>query len=193
MSNRKNTSQEWQPEIDASYESRVTALQQMEHRPTAVVPVQRMTEADREELGLSRPGRNTFVPAPQNTMPTLPAQASTAHIIDVQPSATQHVEVRTSFTDRATGFLIFNVPLFVVLGVLTAAVVIQLGDYPVLSFAAFITFWLTFAVCWLASFIHTLNMSAEGVARYEAKRKWDVIAREQAERWNHYNRQLGGK
>ena len=50
---------------------------------------------------------------------------------------------------------------------------------------------MTFVGAWLATYIYTLAISAEGIAMFEAKSKWDVIKREQQERWNYYNKQDG--
>jgi fatty acid desaturase len=115
------------------------------------------------------------------------------HTIDVQPSATQHIEMKTSAVDRSKGFLIATVPLFAAFAVGAVLIAYIAFDVPVLSVAALTIFWLTFVLAWAASYIYTLAISAEGIARYESKRKWDVVEREQTERWNYYNKQIGGE
>lgn len=111
------------------------------------------------------------------------------HVIDVQPSAKHYVEMRTSAKDRAQGFLIANVPLFAGLALGMVLIAVFFFEVPFLSLPALVIFWLTFVAAWLISYIYTLAVSAEGIAMYEARQKWNVIKREQQERWNYYKNQ----
>lgn len=113
------------------------------------------------------------------------------HAINVQPSATQHIEMRTSAVDRSKGFLIATVPLFAAFAVAAVLIAYVAFEVPVLSVAALTIFWLTFVGAWVTSYLYTLAISAEGIARFEAGRKWRVIEREQTERWNYYRNQDG--
>ncbi len=113
------------------------------------------------------------------------------HTIDVQPSATHYVEMKTSAVDRSKGFLLATVPLFAGLALGLVLISVFFFAVPFLSLTALVIFWLSFVGAWLISYLYTLAVSAEGIALFEARSKWDVIKREQAERWNYYNQQDG--
>lgn len=148
-----------------------------------------VTIAEQEAMGLRRIQRPAnYVPATTRSA-ELPAMTATTYTIDAHPSAQLGSITHTSAVDRAKGYTIIQAPLAAIMAVLVLAVVKSLADFPLLSFAAFLTFWISFAVVWLVGWGLTLLLSAEGVAFYESKRKWDVVQREQDERWNHYNRQ----
>lgn len=120
----------------------------------------------------------------------LPVQ-DTSHTLNVPMQATQHIEMKTSAVDRSKGFLIANVPLF---GAFALAVWLLSGlitSTPLFSFLGFCILWLSFVLAWLASYVYTLRVSAEGIAMYEAKSKWGVIREEQRRRWEHYDRLTG--
>lgn len=139
------------------------------------------------EQGLVRRRSNFTAPAPQPVVRKLDtALQQTAHVIDVPPTATQHVEMKTSAVDRALGFLIANVPLFGAFALVVVLAAINLHGSPLLSWFAFNWFWTTFTSTWLISYVVTLAISAEGVAWMEAHRKWRILEREQRNRWEHY-------
>lgn len=143
-----------------------------------------------------RKAYDSFVPAireqPRRAHIEIMPRYEVEHRIDAPLSATQHVEMRTSATDRAKGFLIASTPLYgaFALGVVLLAVLF--ADVPFWSFWSFATFWLSFVAAWLWGYKETLEKSAEGISHYEARRKWDVIAEEQRRRWEHYERQSRG-
>lgn len=114
-----------------------------------------------------------------------PASTNYGVSLDIVPSAQQIVEVRTSGVDRAKGFQIAIVPLAMTLGLLIVFVSLAFEN-ELFSLVSLLLFWCTFALCWLIGWIATLLLSAEGVAFYEAHRKWRVVEREQEERWAHY-------
>lgn len=109
-----------------------------------------------------------------------------SHTLDVAPSATHYVEMKTSAVDRSKGFLIATVPLFgaFALGVLLVAVFFW--SVPLFSLPALVVFWLSFVAAWLFAYLWMLLVSAEGIALFEAWSKWNVIKREQSERWDYY-------
>ena len=147
------------------------------------------TLAEQDEMS-GRPRRQTsYVPAMPARRAELPAQSATTYTIDAHPSAQLGSITHTSAVDRAKGYTIIQAPLAAIMAVLVLAVAKSLAGFPLLSFAAFLVFWCSFAVVWLVGWGLTLLLSAEGVAFYESKRKWDVVAREQDERWGHYSRQ----
>lgn len=146
-----------------------------------------------ETIRIERP--HNFVPAlyeePRRELPSYAPKHEVMHTIDVPVNATQHIEMRTSAVDRSKGFLIGTVPLYgaFALGVLFMAV--QFANVPLWSFSGLMIFWLSFVLAWLWGYRETLIRSAEGIAHYEAKRKWDVVAEEQRRRWEHYDRLTG--
>jgi hypothetical protein len=115
-----------------------------------------------------------------------------SHTIDVRPNALSSIDMQTSAVDRAKGFLISTVPLFVGLATLSTLAAAYLFELPILCFATTVIFWLTFIGAWLAAYVYTLRVSAEGIALFEARSKWDVIKKEQEERWAYIHR-LEGK
>lgn len=152
-----------------------------------------VTVDEQESMGLRRLQRPAnYVPPMPARRAELPAMTSTTYQIDAQPSAQLGSITHTSAVDRAKGYTIIQAPLAAIMAVLVLAVAKSLADFPLLSFAAFLTFWVSFALVWLAGWGLTLLLSAEGVAFYEARRKWNVVEREQSERWGHYNRQYEG-
>ncbi len=153
---------------------------------------EKVTLQEQKQMGL-RPQRANYIPAkvgevlpPERSIPA--ALSSIEHTINVPATATQHIEVRTNSVDRAKGFLIAGVPLYVAYGVGMLILAVALFDTPVFSFVGFVIFWLSFVGAWAWGYFQTLRMSAEGVSLYEAKRKWDVVDREQKERWGYYKR-----
>lgn len=111
-----------------------------------------------------------------------------SHRIDAPLSATQHIEIRTSSVDRAKGFLIATVPLYAAFAIAVLALSVKFADVPILSFWSFTIFWLSFVLAWLAGYWVTLEKSAEGIAHFEARKKWKIIEREQEKRWDYYDR-----
>ena len=115
----------------------------------------------------------------------------TSHIIDVAPSAVHHVEMKTSARDRAEGFLLATVPLFAGLALGMVLISVFFFGVPFMSLTALVIFWLSFVAAWLLAYVYTLAVSAEGIAMFEARQKWNIIKREQEERWRYY-RQWNG-
>ena len=152
-----------------------------------------ISRSEQEQAGLVRrnytPAEITSV-AKRGPVQVIPVQ-DTRHSIDVAPQATQHIELRTSAVDRAKGFLLASVPLYAAFATAVVAVVIIGWSVPVFSLAAFVIFWVSFVMAWGVGYLYTLHVSAEGVSMYEARRKWNVIEREQNRRWDYYERQIG--
>ncbi len=152
----------------------------------------RVSYQEQIERGLvTRPKRDNFVRSEQ-AAPIVRRMApgelnSVQHTLDVPSAATMHVEMRTSAVDRSKGFLLATVPLFAAFAVGAVLIAYLAFNVPVLSVTALTVFWITFVVAWLASYVYTLAVSTEGVALFEARSKWDVVKREQAERWKYYH------
>jgi hypothetical protein len=149
-----------------------------------------------------RPPESIHVEMPKNYVPALPAVISrpaqllpvqdTSHTLNVPMQSTQHIEMKTSAVDRSKGFLIANVPLFGAFAVGVWLLSGWVASYPLFSFMGLIILWSSFVLAWLASYWYTLRVSAEGIAMFEARAKWDVVKREQQYRWNHYDQITGG-
>lgn len=151
-----------------------------------------VTIDEQEAMGLRRPRRDMVLPEPTQApvvrrMPTEINQ--TSHVIDVAPSAQHIVTMKTSAKDRAEGFLIATVPLFAGLALGMVLISVFFFGVPFLSLPALVIFWISFVAAWLLAYVYTLAVSAEGIAMFEARQKWNVIKREQQERWAYYKNQ----
>lgn len=147
-----------------------------------------ITREQQEQMGLLRSQQNNFVPAVQSRS-QLPPQTGQSWQMDVTPSAQQQVIVRTSAVDRAKGYTITLIPLSAALAVLAVIVRVTLLSHPLLTLGTLFVFWLIFVLAWLVGWVVTLVMTPEFVSLYEAKRKWNVIEREQENRWAYYRGQ----
>lgn len=157
-------------------------------------PARTVTSAEQRQTGMVK--RTNYVPAEVTAIArrgpaqVLPVQ-DTSHTLNVPLQSTQHIDMRTSAVDRSKGFLIANVPLF---GAFALGVWLLSGlvtTTPLFSFLGLCVLWSSFVLAWLASYYYTLRVSAEGIAMYEARRKWDIIEREQDRRWDHYDQLRG--
>lgn len=152
-----------------------------------------VTIDEQEAMGLRRPRREMVQPAPVQqpiVRRMTPAELNQVqHVIDVQPSAQHIVEMKTSARDRAEGFLIATVPLFAGLALGMVLISVFFFGVPFMSLTALVIFWLSFVAAWLIAYVYTLAVSAEGIAMFEARQKWNVIKREQEERWSYYKNQ----
>jgi hypothetical protein len=147
-----------------------------------------ITIEQQEGMGLRRPSQK-FVPAgplARRPVPAMPGAVSTQ--IDVTPTATTHIDVRTSEVDRAKGFLLRSVPLYGAFALLVLLVTVFFSGVPFLSLSALTIFWLSFVAAWLLAYCYDLSRSPSGIAHMEATRKWNLIEREHDRRWQHYER-----
>ncbi len=153
-----------------------------------------ITVEQQRAQGLLRQQRG-FVPSTplaRREAPPMPVNSQVTHVIDAAPVATQHVEMRTSAVDRAKGFLIASVPLYAGFALVVVLVCVFFAGVPLLSLPTLLIFWLSFVAAWVVGYTYTLSVSAEGVAHFEARSKWDVIKEEQRRRWAHYERLIEG-
>lgn len=112
--------------------------------------------------------------------------------LEVTPSAQQAVVMHTSAVDRSKGFQITITPIAVVVAVL--AVIVSLAfNNEFFTFLSLLIFWVTFCAVYVAGWALTALVTPEFVSWYEARRKWNIVEREQRERWDHYKRQAGGE
>lgn len=151
--------------------------------------VTRQEQRDMELLPAARSG-NFVAPEPVRYPGRLDIAPAHEVRMDVQHPATQEVIVHTSATDRARGFQMIITPISLVVALL--AVLVSLAfENEFLSFASLLIFWLTFAVIYVFGWALTATATPEFVSWYSARRQWDVIEREQSERWEHYRWQTG--
>lgn len=143
-----------------------------------------------EHKGASRFVAPEPAPASIRRIEVLPPE-TVQHTLDVPLGSTQHIEVKTSATDRAWGYLISNVPMLAAFALGVVVLRATAFQAPLWTLATFGWFWSTFVLAWLGSYVVTLALSAEGVAFYESHQKWLVVKREQRERWAHYKRLNG--
>jgi hypothetical protein len=104
-------------------------------------------------------------PSPQELMP--------------QPSVTQVVEVRTSYVDRAKGFLIQTLSLSVVVGILAIIAAVALFGQPFLTFWTFVYFFTGFAAVWLVAYWYDKRTSPDGIAFFQQMTIRQLLYREQ--------------
>lgn len=143
-----------------------------------------ITLEEQERMGL-RTQRQHFVPvvARREPAPAAPINAAITHTIDAAPSATQHIELRTSAVDRALGFMIATAPLAAGFAVVVVGICVLGFGVPLLSLPTLIITFTVFAIVWTIAYLYTLSISAEGVSLYEAQEKWGVVRTEQMLRW----------
>lgn len=135
--------------------------------------------------------QKNYVPAlPQKPTMNMPINGEIVHTIDAAPLATQHVEVKTSGIDRALGFLIASLPLYSAFALTVVLVCVFFAGVPFMSLATLLIALLAFVAAWIIGWGWTLQHSAEGIALFEAKAKWTVIAIEQQKRWQHWERMI---
>lgn len=130
-----------------------------------------------------------FVPASPRPVKVEVMPAHETHMI-VEHPAKQEVIVTTNATDRAKGFQLMITPISLVVAVL-AVLVSLLFENQFLSFASLLVFWLTFCVVYVSGWVLTALATPEFVSWYSARRQWDIIEREQQERWSYYRWQTG--
>lgn len=110
--------------------------------------------------------------------------------VNVDHTAKQEVIVTTNAVDRSKGFQLMITPIALVVAVL-AVLVSLLFESEFLSFASLLIFWLTFCAVYVGGWVMTALATPEAVSLYSAKRQWDIVEREQKERWSHYRWQSG--
>lgn len=155
----------------------------------------RVTVEEQINLGVLRTSNPKYVPAVVESTavahrPAVEVMPHNNFDMAVTPTATSHVDMRTSAKDRAQGFIIASMPRTFAFSLAVTLAAITLGG--VTLGVAFVILFGVFSIVEIASYIYTLAISAEGTANYEARQKWAIIREEQRERWNHYNRLNGG-
>jgi len=144
---------------------------------------QLVTLAEQERMGLRRPQPANFVPAlrePERPrIEILPAEPIQ---FDVTQSATQHLELRTSATDRAKGFSVVTGQLSGMLGILAVIAAVAGWGHPLASLFTLGAFFSAYCLTWCAAWVIYNLFSVEGVSLIESLLKWKFLFREQAYR-----------
>lgn len=140
---------------------------------------------------------NFIAPAPQQQpvriADWLPPEPMSLGAVDVTPAAQTVIQQKDTELTRAQATVVFSLPLAIGLGVVTTAAVLTLTATPILSAITLITFFLVFAVVWLASFIYHVSRSPAGSSYLHTRQMWRVIENEQKHRhaayWHAIDRQ----
>ena len=150
-----------------SYAERGTAQPQPDYAP--------VTSLDR---------RQTFVPAAP--VQPLPAQPAPLDGFNVPSPAQSMVELRTSYTDRAKGFVWAITPVAAVTGVLSCVAGVTLFAVPLLSWAILQVFLAFFCVTWIIGYGLHLLMSPDGALFLNTWFLWRTVRHEQKDRHLRY-------
>jgi len=147
-----------------SYAERGTAQPQPEYTPVT---------------SLAR--RETFVPA-------APVQPLPAPLdgFNVPSPAQAMVELRTSYTDRAKGFVWAITPVAIITGVLSCVAGVALFSVPLLSWTILQVFLAFFCVTWIIGYGLHLLMSPDGALVLNTVFLWRTVQREQEDRHRRY-------
>ena len=133
--------------------------------------------------------RQTFVPAAP--VSPLPAQPAPLDGFNVPSPATSNVELRTSYEDRARGFVWAITPVAAVTGVLSCVAGVALFSVPLLSWALLQTFLAFFCLTWIIGYGLHLLMSPDGALVMNTWLLWRTVRREQEDRharyWTQYH------
>lgn len=165
-----------------------------------------MSKPTQAKVRRVRPGEWTEVTQPPATLPTtkryvpevrrhtvnLPAPTTDGYAVQMPPRATQHIEVKTSMTDRAVGHTIATVPMLAILAILAPVIKGAVLAAPITALGALTLWFMTFAALWAGSWVLSLLMSAEGIGLIDTLLGWRLLYREQDRRWRHYDRLIEG-
>ena len=147
-----------------------------------------------EQLPARRPTGPRFV-APEAVQPIRAYQLPTVdepEYTQLAPHAPAQAEVllRTTYKDRADGFIRAVTPLASVTGAITLVAAVTLFATPLLSFAALLWFFTGFALVWLVAYLAHLFVSPDGSTWLHTLMLWRVVQREQRFRherfWTQY-------
>lgn len=143
--------------------------------------------------GRGAPTRPNFVePAPIQPWRGQTIIEQPADYSQLAPSAPALADVtlRTTYSDRADGFIRATTPLAVVTGLITLVAAVGLFSVPLLSFAALLWLFSGFAVTWLIAYVSHLFISPDGSTWWHTIMLWRIVEREQRFRherfWTQY-------
>lgn len=139
-----------------------------------------------------RPVRDTFVspaaPAPiVRRVEVLPPEAH--EVMPALPVQTVQ-KLTTSAVDRAKGFTIVSIPLAAMAGFVAFLVAVGLFSVPVLSGAALVILFGTFAGVWLIAWIWHQSASPDGVTLWQVILHYRLLRYEQRARLERMRKEL---
>lgn len=107
------------------------------------------------------------------------------------------IELRTTYADRSRGFLLSTLPLASVAGLVALIMGVGLAGVPLLSGAALLCFWLSFALAYLIAYLAHLFLSPDGAAFLSVWGIYQLAVREQRHRhevhWQRYEDERGNR
>jgi len=111
-------------------------------------------------------------------MPDLPTEAEFSPLAVSSPAQAE-VMLRTTYKDRADGFIRAVTPLASVTGAITLVAAVTLFGTPLLSFLALLWFFTGFGLVWLIAYLAHLFVSPDGSTWLHTLMLWRVVQREQ--------------
>lgn len=150
-----------------------------------------VTIAEQEAQGLRRPvAPVNYVPPTRNPqqVQVLPPVQEIRYGLDVAPNATLTTEVRSSKWDAAKAYLLETTGLCFIVALALVLGARYVAAWPLLGAGMYLSTLILFSVLWGGSYVVHKFLSAEGVAFYESKRKWNVIDAERRDRAAYYRR-----
>lgn len=145
-----------------------------------------------DAAGLLRRVERGYVPAlPEQRLNLPPAVTSHSTIVDVPANAIQVVSVQTTEVDRSRGYLLRSIPLYIAFAVGMMIVAVALFEEPVLSWTAFIVFWLSMVGAWMFGEYKSAQSSPYAANLEEIRRKWNNIDVNDKRRWDAWERLTG--
>lgn len=141
------------------------------------------SEPDAPVLPAKRPA--TYVPAASDILPAPTINLANPNVgieAQVTPYATVEGKTFGSHSDRARAWTRYSLPLCAAFGVVTTAAAIGLYGVPLLSWAAFITFWVTFVAAYVVLLRLYWQHTPEGVALTNSRELWRYFKRDQKHR-----------
>jgi hypothetical protein len=98
--------------------------------------------------------------------------------------------VTTSAVDRAKGFSIVSIPLAAMAGVVAFLAAVTLFSVPILSGAALLWLFGTFAGVWLLAWVWHVSASPDGVSLWQVLLHYRLLRHEQRARLERMRREL---
>jgi hypothetical protein len=148
-----------------------------------------MSDYDRRPA--PRTVRDTFVP---------PAPAPIVRRVEVLPPEPHEVspalpvqtvqKVTTSAVDRAKGFSIVSIPLAAMAGFVAFLVAVGLFSVPIVSGAALVVLFGTFAGVWLVAWIWHQSASPDGITLWTVILHYKLLRHEQKARLERMRKEL---
>jgi hypothetical protein len=141
------------------------------------------SEPEARQLPALRP--SSYVPASGRTINVPAANIASPNVgieAQITPYATVEAKTIGSHNDRARAWLRYSLPLCGAFGVVTTVGAVALYNVPILSWSAFLTFWLSFVAAYVVLLLRYWQHTPEGVALLNTRFLWSHLRREQAHR-----------